>query len=102
MDNKIFEDIERTILEAMHKTEAAIRKAETLEACCEAETDETEAAVMSAEAVWTVNNTEEAGIALDRAYDLHDRAMRDYYNARDDREALQAILDLLNQAIYKC
>ena len=102
MDNRIFEDIERTILEAMHKTEAAINKAEIHEACCEAETDDTQAMVMEAEAGWTLNNTEEAGIALDRAYDLHDKAMREYYDAVEDRKALHAIYELLEQATWNC
>lgn len=102
MDNRIFSDIERTILEAMHKTEAAINKVELYEACCEADTYETEAMVMEAEAVWTVNNTEEAGIALDRAYHLHDQAMKEYYNAVEDRKALHAIYELLDQATWNC
>ena len=102
MDNRIFEDIERAILEAMHKTEAAINKAEIHEACCEDETYDTEAMVMDAEAVWTLNNTEEAVIALYRAYDLHDKAMRDYYNAVEDRKALHAIYELLDKATWNC
>lgn len=94
----------RIILEAIedakNKAEAMIPGAELWEACCEQDTYETEARVMEVEAVYMVNNTEAAGIALDNAYNNHDKAMREYYEAREEVRNLHKIVELLSEATW--
>ena len=94
----------KIILEAIEdaklKAEAMIPGAEVWEACCEQDTYETEAKVMEAEAVYMVNNTEAAGVALDRAYNNHDKAMREYYEAKEEVRNLHKIVELLDEATW--
>lgn len=88
------------VLEALHKTEAAMNKADINEACCESEAYETEAWVMEAEAIWEVNNTEEARVNLERAYEAHDKACREHYSAVETRKELHKLYELLDQATW--
>ena len=96
----------RTILEAIltaqHEAEKMLKKAEITKACCEAETDETQAQVMYAENVYMINNSLEACMALDKAYAVHDKACDDYYNACEDVKELEAIIQLMDRASYYC
>lgn len=94
MNHTILEAIE----EAKHMAEAKLIKAELTEACCEQETYETEAMVAESELTYMVSDRPEAGYALDKAYDLHDKAMREYYEAREEVKNLRKVVELLEQA----
>ena len=90
--------ISDAILTAKYEAEKWLKEADKHQAACEAETDETQAIVMAAEARWTVDNTEEAGIALDRAYHLHDKAMKEYYEATEDVKYIETVIEHLSKA----
>ena len=90
--------ISDAILTALHEAEKWLKEADKHQEACEAETDETQAIVMTAEARWSVDNTEEAGIALDRAYDLHDKAMKEYYEATEEVKELETLIEMLSHA----
>ena len=96
-NNKIFNlsletwGIKCSVFELQKQAAAALE-------CCEAEADDTQDYVLKCEEAYELNPNDDTGVELNRAYDLHDRAMKELYEARERLDYISKALEMLNRA----
>lgn len=65
---------------------------------CEAEADDTQDYILKCEEAYELNPNDNTGIELERAYNLHDRAMRELYEAKERLDYISKALEMLDRA----
>lgn len=90
--------INKEICTAIRRTQEELRACTNELVELEVRATKSQAEVTRCEAEWEKAQTEETGMALDRAYDKHDIVMTQYDNAKEYAEHLTEALEALQTA----